>query len=86
MVDFDAAREEKVLEFARRQRVADAHQHHEADHLRRGVEIAKRVRQLGHGPGLAAGRLPPRDFGLTTPYPELAYCTGCITPGTQPTP
>jgi hypothetical protein len=34
--------------------VADVHHHHEPDHLRGGVEVAKGAWRLGHGASLAA--------------------------------
>jgi hypothetical protein len=59
MADVDAALEEQVLDLAQRQRIADIHHHHEADHLGRTVEtterIAHRRRLRIHNP-----RLKPR--------------------------
>jgi len=34
MADVDAALEQKILDVAQRQRVADVHYHHQPDHLR----------------------------------------------------
>ena len=45
VVDVDAALEQEVLDLAQRQRVARVHNHSQADHFRRAVEIAERIFQ-----------------------------------------
>ena len=52
VADVDAALEQQIFHVAERQRVFDIHHHHQADHLGRAVEIAKRVLGPGHAAGL----------------------------------
>ena len=43
MTDVDPTLEQQVLDVPQRQREAHVHQHHQPDHLRRRVEVAKRT-------------------------------------------
>ena len=71
MADVDPALEQQVFQIAQRQRIANVHHHHEADHLGRGVETPERTRWLaGAGmlcPYSAPLTLPAAHFGLTMP-------------------
>ena len=63
----DAALEQKVLHIPQRQRKADVH-HHQADHLRRRVEMAKRLGGV-RGRGIQA----PCPYILTTGAFDLLW-------------
>ena len=53
VTDVDAPLEQNILDLSQRQRIADVHHHHEADHLGRAVEITEGIahrRRLGMSP------------------------------------
>jgi hypothetical protein len=53
VTDVDAALEEHIFDLPQRQRIANIHYHHEADHLGRDVEISEGIahrRRLGMPP------------------------------------
>ena len=58
VTDVDATLEQNILDLPRRQRIADVHHHHEADHLGRTVEITEGI---AHRPrlGMSPARLKP---------------------------
>ena len=43
VADVDAPLEQNILDLSKRQRIADIHHHHEADHLGRAVEITEGI-------------------------------------------
>ena len=78
MADVDAALGQQVLHIPQRQRVLHVHHHHEADHLRRTVEVAERVGGAGHMAALPASDYRGAKFGLTEPARQSAEeGTGC---------
>jgi hypothetical protein len=53
VADVDAPLKQNILDLSKRQRIADIHHHHEADHLGRTVEITEGIahrRRLGMSP------------------------------------
>jgi hypothetical protein len=43
VADVDAPLEEQIFDLPQRQRIADIHDHHEADHLGRAIEISEGI-------------------------------------------
>jgi hypothetical protein len=58
VADIDSPLEQNILDLSQRQRIADIHHHHEADHLGRVVEITERIAYRRRLRNLA-GRLKP---------------------------
>ena len=67
VTDVDAPLEQNILDLPQRQRIADVHNHHEADHLGRAVEITEGI---AHRPRL---RMPPARLGRDQGNPWAAF-------------
>jgi len=83
VAQINAALEQQVRHVPQRQREADVHQDHQPDHLRRRIEVAKRVAGCAH-PRPLAGPSLGRQVALTEPPRIYIALTEQKRPALQP--
>jgi YD repeat-containing protein len=84
MANVDAALEQQVFHIPKRQREPNVHQHCQADHLRRGVEIAEWTgRLLGTRHDLALANLQPHASRCICSDNAVASASYSYTAGTN---